>query len=251
MVLNFGLKGKVALITGGSRGIGRATAELFCAEGALTTITYARSKEQADAFVEEMRSKDYDLTAIQADCANKVEVENTISTLIDKHGRIDVLVNNAGITKDQLLLMMSDDDWNSVINTNLNSVYFSTKIALRHMLKKRSGVVINLSSIAGSRPGKGHSNYAASKGGIEAFTKSIAAELGARNIRINAIAPGLIETDMSQFVRDAAGDEIKNQIALRKFGRPEDIANAVAFLASDAAAYITGEILHVDGGIRA
>lgn len=249
--MDLGLRDKVVLVTGGSRGIGRATAELFCAEGAKTTVTYARSKEQADLFVEAMSSKGFSAAAIKADCSKKDEVEAAIESLMSEHGRIDVLVNNAGITKDQLLLMMSDEDWHSVIDTNLNSVFISTKIVLRHMLRKRSGVVINLSSIAGSKPGKGHCNYAASKGGIEAFTKSVAAELGGKNIRINAVAPGMIETDMSQFVREAAGEEIKNQIALKKFGNPKDIANAIVFLASDAAAYITGEVLHVDGGIRA
>ncbi len=248
--MELGLKNKVILVTGGSRGIGRATAELFCKQGALVTISYARAKEQAETFCQEMQEAGYSLKAIKADASSQTEIENLVEQIVKEHGRIDVLVNNAGITKDQLLLMMSEDDWTSVLETNLGSVFRTTKLVLRQMLKKRSGVVINLSSIAGSKPGKGHCNYAASKGGVEAFTKSVAAEVGAKNIRINAVAPGMIETDMSQFVRDAAGEEIKNSIALKKFGDPKDIANAIVFLASDAASYITGEILHVDGGIK-
>jgi 3-oxoacyl-[acyl-carrier protein] reductase len=166
-----------------------------------------------------------------------------------EHGRLDVLVNNAGVVKDQLIMAMDDADWATVIDTNLTGAFRVIKPVAKLMMRKRQGAIVNLSSIAGSRPGRGHCNYAASKGGIEAMTKALAVELAARNIRVNAVAPGMIETDMSKTVRDAAGPEILSRILLKRYGTPADIANAVLYLASDLAAYVTGTVLHVDGGI--
>ena len=248
--MEISFKDKIVLITGGSRGIGRMTAEKFAAAGATTLITYANSAAKAEELVGELKGKGYNAHCYKVDVKDTAAMEEFINTTAKEFGQIDVLVNNAGVVRDNLIMMMSPEEWTDVINTNLTGVYNAIKPCARHMMRKRTGAIINLSSIAGSKPGRGHSNYAATKGGIEAMTKALAQELGAKGIRVNAVAPGMIETDMSQAVRDAASDQILEAIVLKRFGQAEDIANAILFLASDQAGYITGETLHVDGGIK-
>lgn len=245
------LSGKIVCVTGGARGIGRAVVESFCEEGAICHFTYASSDGPANELVEELNKKDQRAVAHKADVREAASMRELMETIEKEHGQLDVLVNNAGIIRDQLLLAMEEDDWADVLNTNLTGVYNTIRPAIRMMMRKRQGSIVNMSSVAGTRPGKGHSNYAATKGGVEAMTKALAAELSARNIRVNAVAPGMIETDMSKKVRDLAADQILPRILLKRFGTPQDIANAVLFLGSDLGAYITGTVLHVDGGIGA
>jgi 3-oxoacyl-[acyl-carrier protein] reductase len=178
------------------------------------------------------------------------EVDDGVAAIEAEYGPIDVLINNAGIVKDDLMMAMEDAGWQDVINTNLGGAFYVTRAVSRQMMRKRSGNIINVSSVAASRPGRGQVNYAASKGGIETMTKALAVELAPRNIRVNCIAPGVIETEMSQDVRDAAGDKILESILVKRFGKPEDIANMAVFLASDLTSYITGEVIHIDGGIK-
>lgn len=247
--MNWNFEGKVVIVTGGSRGIGRATATAFARAGATTIITYASSSAAAEEWVNELKSDDRHVSCYGVDVKNTEAMADFINTIAKEHGQIDVLVNNAGIIRDTLIMMMDKNDWADVIETNLTGVYNAIKPVSKLMMRKRSGAIINLSSIVATKPGRGQANYAATKGGVESITKALAMELGAKGIRVNAVAPGMIETDMTQVVRDAAGEEISKNIALRRFGQPEDIANAVLFLASDAASYITGEVLHVDGGL--
>lgn len=242
-------KEQVAVVTGGSRGIGRSIVETLASRGAKVVFTYAQSAGPAEELVAALSQRGYHVSAAKVDSGNFEEVSQFVELTQKSMGRIDILVNNAGIIKDTLILTMSKDDWGSVINTNLNGAYHFIKPIARVMLKQRHGSIVNLSSIVATKPGRGHSNYAASKGAIESMTKAIAAELGAKNIRVNAVAPGMIETDMSKAVRDHAGEQMLEQIALRRLGKPEDIAHAVAFLCSDQASYITGTVLAVDGGM--
>lgn len=243
------LKEQVAIVTGGSRGIGRAIVETLATRGVKVVFTYAQSSGPAEDLVATLTQKGFQVSAAKVDSGNFDEVAQFIDQTYKTHGRIDILVNNAGIIKDTLILTMSKDDWNSVINTNLNGAYHFIKPVTRIMLKQKRGSIVNLSSIVATKPGRGHCNYAASKGAIESMTKAIAMELGAKGIRVNAVAPGMIDTDMTKAVRDHAGEQMLEQIALRRMGRPEDIANAVAFLCSEEAAYITGTVLAVDGGM--
>ncbi len=242
---------KVVLVTGGARGIGRAVVEGFAKDGASVIFTYAGSEGAAHELQASLQALGHKVVAKRCDVREQADVDATMDMIEAEHGKLDVLVNNAGIVKDQLIMAMDDAEWLDVINTNLTGAFRCIKPAARLMMRKRSGSIVNLSSIAGTRPGRGHSNYAASKGGIEALTKALAVELAARNIRVNAVAPGMIETDMSKTVRDAAGPEILSKILLKRYGTPGDIANAVLFLASDLASYVTGTVLHVDGGIGA
>jgi len=248
--LSFSFQDKVVLITGGSRGIGRCIAESFARSGATTLITYASAAAKADELVASLRADGLKAHAYKVDVKDTEAMGELVETVAKEFGKIDVLVNNAGVTRDNLIMMMDKDDWAEVLTTNLTGVYNAIKPVSRQMLRKRGGSIINLSSIAASKPGRGHSNYAATKGGIESLTKALAQEFGSKNIRVNCVAPGMIETDMSQKVRELAGDLILDSIVLKRYGAPQDIANAVMFLASDLASYITGEILHVDGGIR-
>ena len=243
--------GKVVLVTGGSRGIGRAVVEGFAKDGATVVFTYAGSEGPAHELQAALQARGATALAKRCDVRVQTDVDAIIDMIESEHGKLDVLVNNAGIVKDQLIMAMDESEWLDVINTNLTGAFRCIKPAAKLMMRKRTGSIVNLSSIAGTRPGRGHSNYAASKGGIEAMTKALAVELSARNIRVNAVAPGMIETDMSKTVRDLAGQEILSKILLKRYGTPEDIANAVLYLASDLAAYVTGTVLHVDGGIGA
>lgn len=243
------LKGKVALITGASRGIGRAIAQRFAQEGAHVAFTYLSSVEKGQALEEELRAFGNTVKSYRSDASDYKAAEDLIAAVIADFGTVDVLVNNAGITKDGLLMRMSEEQWDTVITVNLKSVFNLTKAVIKPMMKARSGSIINLTSVVGIRGNAGQANYAASKAGIIGFTKSVALELGSRNVRSNAIAPGFIETEMTGEINAKAVDEWKQQIPLKRGGQPEEVADACVFLASDLSRYITGQVLQVDGGM--
>lgn len=243
------LAGKIALVTGGSRGIGKGIVQAFAREGAKVAFVYHSNSAAADELVKELELDQREVIAFQADVKSKSAAAEVVAKVIEKWGRIDILVNNAGVIRDGLLATMSEEDWNTVIQTNLNSVFNYTQAVTRPMMSQRSGRMINMSSVASEMGNQGQTNYAASKGGINGFTKCLATELGRRGITVNAIAPGFIETDMTEAVRGAAEDTIKKMIPLRRLGRPDDIANTAVFLASDEAGYITGQVIEVDGGL--
>ena len=244
------LKDKVALVTGASRGLGKAIALKLAAEGARVTVNYMNSADKAEEVVKEIISRGGNAAAVRADITSLPEVEKMVDSLYEQFGRIDILVNNAGVTKDELLLSMTPEDWDIVIKTNLGGLFNCTKAVAKYMMVQKSGRIINISSVAGERGGRGQSNYAASKGGINAFTRSVAMELAPKKITVNAVAPGVVETEMSSTVIRRAKDIILDAVALKRLGQPEEIANVVAFLASDDASYITGEVIRVDGGFK-
>lgn len=243
------LKGKVVLITGASRGIGRAMAHKFAQEGAAVAFTYLSSVEKGQALEEELRVFGGQVNGYRSDASDHKAAEELVSQVIADFGKLDVLVNNAGITKDGLLMRMTEEQWDSVIAVNLKSVFNLTKAAIKPMMKAKVGSIINLTSVVGIRGNAGQANYAASKAGIIGFTKSVALELGSRNIRSNAIAPGFIETEMTGEINEKAIDEWKQQIPLKRGGQPEEVADCAVFLASDLSRYITGQVLQVDGGM--
>lgn len=244
------LQGKSALITGGSRGIGRGIVERFLEEGADVAFTYVSSPEKAEATASELASKHgRRVLAIRSDAGDPAQAQKAVDEVVGAWGKLDVLVNNAGITRDQLLMRMSEADWDAVIATNLKSVFNMTKAVMRVMLKQRNGSIINMSSVVGVKGNAGQANYAASKAGIIGFTKSVALELGSRNIRSNAIAPGFIETEMTGALDPKVVEQWREGIPLKRGGTPVDIANACVFLGSDLSAYITGQTLHVCGGM--
>lgn len=243
------LEGKSCLVTGGSRGIGKAIALKLAELGADVAITYARSAEAANEVKAQIEAMGRNAKAIQADAVDFSQAEAVINELVSDWGKIDVLVNNAGITKDNLILRMAEDQWDDVITTNLKSIFNYSKVAARPMMKNRGGSIINISSVVGISGNSGQSNYAASKAGIIGFTKSYAKELASRNIRANVIAPGYITTDMTESLGDAVLEGIKSATPLGRAGNPDEIADAVAFLASDMSSYITGETIRVDGGM--
>jgi 3-oxoacyl-[acyl-carrier protein] reductase len=240
---------RVALVTGGSRGIGRAIAERLAADGHQVAVNYTANKDAADATVEAITAAGGTAVALQGDVGDPESVAALFESITEQLGPVEILVNNAGITRDDLILRMGVEAWDDVIETNLRSVYLATKIALRSMLRARWGRVISISSVSGIAGNPGQANYAASKAGIIGFTKSVAREVGSRGITVNAVAPGFIETDMT----DALGEEITaaaaDRIALGRLGQPEEVAAAVGYLSSDEAAYVTGHTLVVDGGI--
>lgn len=241
------LKDQVAIVTGASRGIGKAAALALVTQGAKVVINYARSNDAAEATVKEITDAGGEAIAIQADVSQSAEVDNLIKTTLDKFGRIDVLVNNAGITKDTLLLRMKPEQWQAVIDLNLTGVFLCTKAVSKTMLKQRSGRIINIASVAGQMGNPGQANYSAAKAGVIGFTKTVAKELANRGITVNAVAPGFIETDMTH---DLKSDDIIQFIPLGRYGKPEEVAGTIRFLASDpAAAYITGQVFNVDGGM--
>jgi 3-oxoacyl-[acyl-carrier protein] reductase len=233
-----GLQGKVVLVTGGSRGIGRAIVERFAADGADVTFFYRGNEAAAREVVAAVSAAGGTATAEQVDVTDAPAVTAAVERLIDRAGRIDVLVNNAGVVRDNLLAMLDDDDIRAVLDTNVGGVFHVTRAVVPHMISKRAGKIINLGSVAGEKGGRGQTNYAASKGAINAFTRSLAVELASRKITVNCV------------VRDLAGDEVKERILLRRYGQPQDVAHAVWFLASSFADYITGQVLHVDGGFK-
>lgn len=241
------LKDKVAIVTGASRGIGRAIALSLAAEGAKVAVNYARSRDSADEVVAAITAAGGEAIALQGDVSQPDQVENLIGETKSKFGRIDVLVNNAGITRDTLLLRMKLEDWQAVIDLNLTGVFLCSKAVSKLMLKQRSGRIINIASVAGQMGNPGQANYSAAKAGVIGFTKTIAKEMASRGVTVNAVAPGFIETDMTH---DLKADEILKYIPLGRYGQPEEIAGMVRFLAADpAAAYITGQVFNVDGGM--
>jgi 3-oxoacyl-[acyl-carrier protein] reductase len=243
------LEGKVAIITGGTRGIGKGIALKFAQEGADVIFTYVSSEETANAVEKEIEAFGVKAKGYKSNAANMEDAVALIDKVVEEFGQIDILVNNAGITKDGLLMRMSEENFDDVIKINLNSVFNMTKAALRTFLKQRSGSIINMSSIVGVRGNAGQANYSASKAGIIGFTKSIAAELGSRNIRCNAIAPGFIATEMTGKLDPEVVKGWSESIPLKRPGAPEDVANATVFLASDMSTYISGQVLSVCGGM--
>jgi len=241
-------EGKTALVTGGSRGIGRACVARLAQEGAKVALVYHSNKEAADSLIEELADAPGEVVAFQADVCDSPRAHELVDQLFDQWEQIDVLVNSAGIVADGLLGAMTSEQWQKVIETNLGGTYNYCHAVTQPMMMRRSGSIVNISSTAAHVPARGQVNYAASKGGINGMTRAMAKELAARKVRVNAISPGMIETDMSQVVRGVAGDQIKKAIPLKKIGQVEEVAAAVAFLASDEASYITGQIILVDGG---
>ena len=250
MALDGGFTDKVVVVTGGSRGIGRAIVELFAAEGADVTFFFQRQRSAADEVIAACATAGRTVTAMQVDIRDSAACRQAAESIAEGKGRIDVLVNNAGIIRDNVLVGLEDDDIKTVLDVNVAGVFNVTRAIAPFMISRRSGRIINLSSVSGAKGGRGQTNYAASKGAVDALTRALAAELAPRKITVNAVAPGVIETEMSEAVRDLAGDEIKGRILLKRFGQPRDVANAVWFLASSLADYVTGQVLYVDGGFK-
>lgn len=243
------LTGKIAVVTGASRGIGRAIAVKLASQGAAVVINYNGSKEKAEAVKAEIEAQGGTAFLYQCDVSDFASCETFIQDVIKEHGSLDILVNNAGITRDGLLMKMSEEDFDKVLDTNLKGTFNTIRFATRQMLKQRSGRIINMSSVVGVSGNAGQANYAASKAGVIGLTKAVAREVASRGITVNAIAPGFIQTDMTDVLSDKVKEAMVGQIPLGRFGQTEDIAAAVAFLASDSAGYITGQVLHVDGGM--
>ena len=244
------LDGQIALVTGASRGIGRAVALALAGEGAEVVVNYASSPDAAEAVVAEIQANGGSAYALQADVADEASVEELFKTVLTRSGRIDVLVNNAGITRDGLLMRMKTEDWQAVINLNLTGVFLCTRAVTRPMLKQRSGRIINITSVVGVTGNAGQANYSAAKAGVIGLTKTVAREYAGRNIQCNAIAPGFIASDMTAVLGEELEKKILTTIPAGRYGQPEEIAGLVKFLAMDpAAAYITGQTLHVDGGM--
>lgn len=243
------LEGKTAIITGASRGIGRGIALVFAQQGADIAFTYSASVEAAKQLEDELVTFGVKAKGYQSNAADFNEAQKLVDDVVAEFGTVDILINNAGITKDNLLMRISEEDFDKVIEVNLKSVFNMTKAVQRPMLKQRKGSIINMSSVVGVQGNAGQSNYAASKAGMLGFTKSIALELGSRNIRCNAIAPGFIQTEMTEKLPEATVKGWTDAIPLKRGGTPDDVANACVFLASDMSAYITGQTLNVDGGM--
>lgn len=243
------LSGKVALVTGASRGIGRATAIKLGAEGAKVAVNYLKNANAASEVVDIINSNGGHAIAIQGDTSVREYAADVVNKTLEHYGTIDILVNNAGITRDNLLMRMSQDDWQKVIDINLGSVFNCTQAVCRIMMKKRSGTIINIASVVGLTGNAGQANYAAAKAGIIGFTKAVAKELSGRGITVNAVAPGFIKTDMTDTLSDGIKEQVLNNIPLHRFGEPEEVAELIAFLAGEGAKYITGQVINIDGGL--
>src|SRR5437660_8021193 len=250
MKIDAGLQGKSVIVTGGSRGIGRAIVLLFADEGCDVTFFYRDNAKAADEVVQGAKATSRKVAAEQIDVRDATACAAAVERVADRCGRIDILVNNAGIIRDNQLAAFDDDDVRDVLDTNIGGAFNLARAVVPHMIVQRAGKIINVSSVSGEKGGRGQTNYAASKGAINAFTRALAVEVASRGITVNAVAPGVIETEMSRAVRQLAGDQIKARILLRRYGRPEEVAHAVWFLSSRYADYITGQILHVDGGFK-
>jgi 3-oxoacyl-[acyl-carrier protein] reductase len=243
------LENKVALITGGSRGIGRAIALEFAARGASVVVNYHTASQAADEVVQKIKDSNGKASMYQADVSDLKQAEALVKFTMDTYGELQILINNAGITRDQLIMLMPESDWDAVITTNLKSTFNCSKAAVKHMIRKRYGRIINIASIAGQMGNPGQTNYSASKGGQIAFTKSLAREVAGRSITVNAIAPGFIDTEILDAMQPETLEAALKLVPLARKGKPEEVAYAAAFLASDQAAFITGQILGVDGGM--
>ncbi|BAB06210.1 3-oxoacyl-[acyl-carrier-protein] reductase [Halalkalibacterium halodurans] len=243
------LQGKTAIVTGASRGIGRATAMELARHGANVVVNYAGNKEKAEKVVAEIKELGVEAIAIQADVADSESVQAMVKETIDTFGAVDILVNNAGITRDNLFMRMKEEDWDAVIDTNLKGVFHCSKAVTRPMMKQRFGRIINVSSVVGAIGNAGQANYVAAKAGVIGLTKTLARELANRNITVNAVAPGFIETDMTGELPEDVKAQMLGQIPLARLGQPEEVAKAVRFLASDDASYLTGQTIHVNGGM--
>ena len=240
---------KVVFVTGASRGIGKEVALKYAENGYNVVINYASDKTDVESLKKEFEEKNVETIIEKADVTNSNQIEELVKKAIEKFGKIDVLVNNAGITKDNLLMRMSEEEFDKVIEVNLKGTYIVTKAVTKYMMKKRSGSIINLSSVVGVAGNAGQTNYSASKAGIIGFTKSVAKELASRNIRANAVAPGFIATDMTQVLPDAVKENIHNQIPLKRMGTAKEVANLIYFLGSEESSYITGQVINIDGGM--
>ncbi len=243
------LTGKIAIVTGASRGIGRQIAKTLAEQGAAVIVNYCGSEQAANETVEQITASGGTAKAYQADVSDYTQAADMMNDVVKEYGRIDILINNAGITRDNLILKMNDEDFMKVINTNLTGTFNCVKHASKIMLKQKYGRIVNMASIVGIYGNAGQANYAASKAGVIGMTKSVAKELGSRNITVNAIAPGYIGTDMTDSLPDAAKEKITSAIAMKRMGTVEDVANLAAFLASDNASYIPGQVIGVDGGM--